>query len=251
MGDDADDERRELATLRRRAYGPDADIDGDPAAMTRLSELENRDRVSSTEHAPDSDSHSDSESESESTDAVTPVTSGHRRNPWPAAAASVAALAIIAIAWTLGAASPPENAGPEPVPSSPIAPVEDQVWSATEYGYEQQRPTLRERALGSGGAGGSTRLAQVELDSLQPKGTLLERAVWVGENRDGATCLVLGGDDGPIITCAEPSWVDGLGLSVLAPSIGADDRSDVADPAAEVRFTLHRDGTVTAEPVSR
>lgn len=33
---------RELASLRRRAYGPDADIDSDPAALRRLNELEAR-----------------------------------------------------------------------------------------------------------------------------------------------------------------------------------------------------------------
>lgn len=37
-----DDEVAELAVLRRRAYGPDADIDDDPAALTRLGELELR-----------------------------------------------------------------------------------------------------------------------------------------------------------------------------------------------------------------
>lgn len=37
MDDDA-----ELAALRRRAYGPHADISGDPAAVSRLSELEHR-----------------------------------------------------------------------------------------------------------------------------------------------------------------------------------------------------------------
>jgi hypothetical protein len=34
-------ESDELAALRARAYGPDADIDGDPAALARLFELEN------------------------------------------------------------------------------------------------------------------------------------------------------------------------------------------------------------------
>lgn len=34
--------REEFATLRRRAYGPDADIDDDPAALARLRELESR-----------------------------------------------------------------------------------------------------------------------------------------------------------------------------------------------------------------
>jgi hypothetical protein len=38
MPDGLDDE---LQTLRARAYGPDADIDGDPAALERLRELEN------------------------------------------------------------------------------------------------------------------------------------------------------------------------------------------------------------------
>ena len=42
-----DDEVTELAALRRRAYGPDADIDGDPAAVARLDELETRARQAS------------------------------------------------------------------------------------------------------------------------------------------------------------------------------------------------------------
>ena len=37
-----DDEVTELAALRRRAYGPDADIDADPQALLRLQALENR-----------------------------------------------------------------------------------------------------------------------------------------------------------------------------------------------------------------
>lgn len=39
-----DDVREELARLRARAYGPDADIGGDPAALARLDELEDQDR---------------------------------------------------------------------------------------------------------------------------------------------------------------------------------------------------------------
>lgn len=35
-----DEDARELADLRRRAYGPDADIHADPVALARLSELE-------------------------------------------------------------------------------------------------------------------------------------------------------------------------------------------------------------------
>lgn len=40
-----DDDVAELAALRRRAYGPDADIHGDPAAVARLEELETRVRL--------------------------------------------------------------------------------------------------------------------------------------------------------------------------------------------------------------
>ncbi|BDV30894.1 hypothetical protein [Microbacterium terricola] len=39
------DARAELADLRRRAYGPDADIHADPAALARLRELEEKERV--------------------------------------------------------------------------------------------------------------------------------------------------------------------------------------------------------------
>ncbi len=40
-----DEDAAELAVLRRRAYGPDADIDTDPAGLARLQELESRGRV--------------------------------------------------------------------------------------------------------------------------------------------------------------------------------------------------------------
>lgn len=47
-----DASRAELAALRRRAYGPAADITADPAALARLSELEAHDRaVDVEEHA--------------------------------------------------------------------------------------------------------------------------------------------------------------------------------------------------------
>ncbi len=41
----AAERRRELADLRRRAYGPDADIHGDPDALARLNELEDLERA--------------------------------------------------------------------------------------------------------------------------------------------------------------------------------------------------------------
>lgn len=44
-----DASRAELAALRRRAYGPDADITADPAALARLGELEVRDRADDDE----------------------------------------------------------------------------------------------------------------------------------------------------------------------------------------------------------
>lgn len=52
MDERADDE---LSVLRRRAYGPDADIDGDAAALDRLRELENRGRVRETVAVPPDD----------------------------------------------------------------------------------------------------------------------------------------------------------------------------------------------------
>lgn len=45
LGDVTHGERRELDALRRRAYGPEADILGDAAALSRLSELEDRVRL--------------------------------------------------------------------------------------------------------------------------------------------------------------------------------------------------------------
>lgn len=50
-----DDDAAELAALRRRAYGPDADIDGDPVALARLDELETRVRLDLARAVPDAE----------------------------------------------------------------------------------------------------------------------------------------------------------------------------------------------------
>ena len=59
---------KELADLRRRAYGPNADIDSDPAAQRRLHELEELARSSASEALSRPDRHRDDHRQGSSTD---------------------------------------------------------------------------------------------------------------------------------------------------------------------------------------
>lgn len=79
---------KELDTLRRRAYGPDADISRDPVAQQRLSELEDLARTPNSESVQTPDrvpvaSHADSAGEEPAGD---PLTSAAPSTPAPAGA---------------------------------------------------------------------------------------------------------------------------------------------------------------------
>lgn len=81
----------ELADLRRRAYGPDADIHGDPEALRRLEELEQRARPVAAppgqprgEEAPGDIEESAAEQASESPDAIVPESDEHGTDEAPA-----------------------------------------------------------------------------------------------------------------------------------------------------------------------
>jgi hypothetical protein len=71
------DESRELADLRRRAYGPDADIQGDPDAMRRLHELESEARRADPAAAHEPETDEARESAAEAASVTEPVVENH------------------------------------------------------------------------------------------------------------------------------------------------------------------------------
>ncbi|WES63218.1 hypothetical protein P0L94_12205 [Microbacter sp. GSS18] len=140
-----DDARAELEALRRRAYGPDADIADDPAAGARLAELEDRARAArgsvaatGAEDPPHTDAHprrsdldgepvtgDESTTDDTSASADEPaVATGraparHRRTLIAASAGVAGALAIAAAFFWATRPEPLSTA--DPLPTAPAA----------------------------------------------------------------------------------------------------------------------------------
>lgn len=147
-----EDELAELAVLRRRAYGPDADIAADPEARTRLSELEaaaRREHLGRTLELPpveaarsrsvgghggddpvvpgpvprDSEPRDRVPLAPEPVDPVPPVhTRGGRRSVWGAAAVLTAAAVLVATValWPRPVVAPPAASPTSSPASSPV-----------------------------------------------------------------------------------------------------------------------------------
>ncbi|MDJ1115455.1 hypothetical protein [Microbacterium dauci] len=114
-----DDGANELTALRARAYGPDADIDGDPAARARLEALEANARAArrppaptvAPRPAPPLPAPATPTTTTASTIAVTPTSTAAQPMParkrlWAATwAGSLAAVATVAVAVTAAASA--------------------------------------------------------------------------------------------------------------------------------------------------
>lgn len=272
-------EEGELAALQRRAYGPAADIANDPVALARLAELEDRSRAQQHEHEHElrlerepSDTLDREPYDKHEHEPPTESSNAPRRQ-WLAPALIAAAVAAIVVAWAMtpppveldspnadtgGVAESADTGGVaqaqgSELPGRPtiIPEVSDRIWTSSAEGYEQNLAMLRERALSGSNAEFEQELVRLDVDTLRPMGTVLGRSVWVGEDIDGLTCLVLGGDDGPIIGCATPAAVDAGGLVVIASAADADNPAIVSDSPAHVRYTLQPDGALLAEPIEQ
>ncbi len=207
-----DDEVGELAALRRRAYGPDADIDGDPQALLRLEELENRARG---EYAVMPSAASPPAAAAEGAEPSAPPTGidvglPARRLGWRAAALAGAAVVAVLVVVQI--------TGPQAV--DPIAEASS---SATP-----PAPSVDRTATGS-----ETRLVDIPLDrSLaryveQPAapqfpvegglrwaeslGAYYGWTVWLARSASGQRCILLDGGDRTFIRCAaEEGFLVGL-----------------------------------------
>ncbi|WP_345802842.1 hypothetical protein AAIB33_07095 [Microbacterium sp. AZCO] len=179
----------ELAELRRRAYGPEADIHGDPSAQARLAELEDAERGGLTfsggpvaveppapeeqetrDAAPEPASTSDVDGVQEPAEEASPpvVESRFRRRlPWlVAAVAGVVAVASLAFALTEALSHP------RPEVSLAVTAASDKV----------AVPDLDQGMLDFLG---------VTASALEYRGAVGSLDVWTVEGRRDFSCLVL------------------------------------------------------------
>ena len=222
-------EQRELDALRRRAYGPDADILGDAQALSRLRDLEELVR------APTRDSPHD---------AVVPhEASASRRTPRRhaglIAGAVAAAIVFAAIVWSAvrGAPTHPVSAGPAQTAVSAI--------ERGEVRDQRHLDDLRDEVLA---LPGSEAIANRMIrDQLRPHGILYGRVVGSGPTIDDEFCMIIADLPASSIRCV--SVASASPVSVTIPSWYSDSESDLFTGLGElVSYTLLPGGGVVAVP---
>ncbi len=199
---------RELADLRRRAFGPDADIAADPIALTRLEELE---RLSHAAPVPPEDA-----ALPRGRSAVPVTRSRPMRRRWITASAIAAAGAVVIGAGALAATGRPDGV------------------SIVATAAERQRLVDR------------VDLARIDMigAQLQPFADFQGLWVWSATSPAGSTCLLVGSgeDDALRVECADAATSLSLALRVgdqVRPALVGG-----LPEGSEVRFTM-RDGSVS------
>ena len=196
-----DDEVAELAALRRRAYGPDADIDGDPRALLRLEELENRARLESA--ALDTPRAGDpAHVVAEGPAPPTGIDAGPRarRLGWRAAAvaAGVAAVAVLVVVQVMGT----QTVDPIGEASSSATPLVDRAVT----GFESTLVDIPlDRSLARYVEQPAAPQFPVEggLRWAESLGAYYGWTVWLARSATGQRCILLDGSDRTSTRCAE------------------------------------------------
>lgn len=176
---------RELDVLRRRAYGPDADIQADPTALARLLELE--ELVHRRERAAPG--------------AAEVARGAGARHPssrprWHTAlvvAVGVAAIAL-GIAAQTQAAAPPVAAAPTPTvasrPHPPSEPAPPEARKAFAYAYASGATVVAQADVPAQLA--PTESSQTGSPPYRPVGTYFGVTVWAADSPDDdRVCLLL------------------------------------------------------------
>ncbi|MFB7891704.1 hypothetical protein ACFC1I_05865 [Microbacterium sp. NPDC056044] len=209
------DTERELAALRARAYGPDADIATDPAAMVRLAELEAV-HLEAAHHATAAARARSIEANADAAAAASePLQNATRRRPvraWiVAGAVVVAGIAIAAAEWSLAA-----------------------------------RPDVTLRQVGDGAGSDITRVLNaqgmgVDVSTLREFERYHDVAVWSAVNSAGRVCFTvwdLAASGRFSSKCAPPGKEVSLTLSVDSEG---DDFGRWLPDGSSVDFRFHDD----------
>lgn len=251
------DEQRELEALRRRAYGPDADIYDDADALARLIELEDLLRI---ERAPRNDPPSPAEPNPRALEGVgvrtaprTAVLLGADsripRSPrWHIGfitATAVIALLLGAAAWTAGQGP---SADARPAGHAKTAAVANERRAAGyEASYDLYLAGLRDEVLALPGAEGIAE--RMIRDQLKPYGVIYGRTVGAGPTTDNRFCMIVSDLPASSVTCISIENAYANPVSVVLPSWYSDSESDLFTGLGElISYTLMPGGGVVAVP---
>ena len=259
-GDATHAEQGELDALRRRAYGPDADILDDPDAVARLSELEERLRRARAVRVPGelrSDAYVDDATADPSTGSTTPAApraavlqeppAARRTASWHSTL--VAGTAVVAVLLGVTAWNASEAAGPDQ-PASRFAKTAavamERRAASYEVGYKMYLDGLRDDLLSRPGM--QQIASRVIRDQLRPYGTLYGRPVGAGPTLDHQFCMIIADVPEPSITCISIENAYANPVSVVLPAWYSDSESDLFTGLGEpVTYTLMPGGSVVAE----
>ena len=248
------DEQRELEALRRRAYGPDADIYDDAGALTRLIELEELVRL---ERAPQDAPSSDEEAtpaEAEGSGRSAPPASvlvggdsSRSRSPrWHTGLVTATAVVAVLLAGAAWTAAQAPSADARPAGHAKTAAVANERRAAGyEAGYALYLDGLREEVLTL--AGTQDIADRMIRDQLRPYGILYGRTVGVGPTTDNRFCMIIEDLPESAVTCISIENAYANPVSVTLPSWYTDADSDVFTGLGElISYTLMPGGLVVA-----
>ncbi|TQK20853.1 hypothetical protein FBY40_3397 [Microbacterium sp. SLBN-154] len=249
------DERAELRALQRRAYGPDADIDTDPAALARLRELETAAArpTPPQDQGPVDDDPVEHHPGANAAAAASDLPRRAARRPTLLFVAGGAALAVA------GTALVTSTAGTQtPAEGDDIAIIRQEAADAAaerlalddegsyRNPYELYFDGKRDEVLTLPGAEGVA--SRVVYDEFLPYGTLYGRLVGAGPTEDDRFCMIVESDPSAVTVCLDPAiWgFAPLPKTLVFPA----PQFDAASPGevAYVGYTLEPDGQVVARP---
>lgn len=248
------DEQRELEALRRRAYGPDADIFDDPEALTRLTALEDLVRLERAPHElPDAigvETGAPPAADAVRSVAVVldPSAAPPRSARWHTGlvtATAVVAVLLGATAWT--AAQVPAAGDPPSAYAKTAAVANERRAAGYEATYDQYVAGLRDEVLALPGAGEvADRLIR---DQLRPYGILYGRTVGAGPTVDNRFCMIIADLPSAAVTCISIENAYANPVSLALPAWYSDAESDVFTGLGElISYTLMPGGGVVAVP---
>jgi hypothetical protein len=243
-GDVTDAERRELDALRRRAYGPNADIFDDEDALARLHAMEERVRADRfPPAAPTSRAAASAPVAPSAT--VTSVTTPRAPRWHGALVAATAAVTVLlgGTAWSAARAPVADAAAG----SGEAAEASEHREEFDRASYRRYLDGLRDDVLA---LPGSEEVADRMIrDQLRPYGILYGRTVGVGPTVDHRFCMIIADLPRSSVTCIPVENAYANPVSVLLPSWYSDAESDVFTGLGElVAYTLLPGGSVLAEP---
>lgn len=248
------DERAELRALQRRAYGPDADIDTDPAARARLSELETAAArpTPQQDQGPVDDDPVDHHPGANAAAAASDPLRRSARRPILLLVAGAAALAVGGAALVTSITGTPAPAEGDDIAiirqDAADAAAERLALDDASYRnpYELYFDGKRDEVLTLPGAEGVA--SRVVYDEFLPYGTLYGRLVGAGPTEDDRFCMIVESDPSAVTVCLDPAiWgFAPLPKTLVFPA----PQFDAASPGevAYVGYTLEPDGQVVARP---